>query len=140
MSTTAPSAEPEGSDDAAGPEPPAHLKARRGVALVIGSVAITVIGAVLFATKSPPHTDLVSLQWAGSAKAARQLAAARLDDYRTAVRWDFALIAAYTIGLVLACYLGIRVFCTTAPSRWSIYGLVAAVVAGAFNVAQDVLL
>jgi hypothetical protein len=152
MNIPAQSAESEDPRDVASPKPeepegPPKLNWLLGVALVILSVGFVVVGAVEYAKRTPRLVDLVSLQWSGSAKAALQVVMAdskdlqtAVNDFQTAVRWDFALIAAYTIGLVLACYLGLRVFCTTAPSRWSIYGLVAAVVAGAFNAGQDVLL
>jgi hypothetical protein len=52
----------------------------------------------------------------------------------------FLLIPAYTAGLVLACVLGRKIFCTTAPSRWSDYGIVAAGFAAVLNIAQDILL
>jgi hypothetical protein len=111
-----------------------------GIAFVVGSIAAIVIGIAVFDAMNRPHTDLVSLQWAGSAVAAQGVVGSRVGDFRTGLYWDFFLTMAYTVGLFLACHLGRRLFCTTAPSRWSLYGLVFAVLAGAFNVCQDILL
>jgi hypothetical protein len=88
----------------------------------------------------PSKIDLVSLQWAGTAADAQKLIAGHAGDFRSGLHWDIFLLIAYAAGLVLACVLGRRVFCTTAPSRWSVYGIVATLLAAGFNLAQDILL
>ena len=61
--------------------------------------------------------------------------------FRTALDWDLrALIPGYLAGLLLACYLGYRVFWTGRSRAWAGRGMAAAALAGACNVAQDLLL
>ena len=116
------------------------LSMASGLTFVVLSLAALIAGIVVFAIMKPAHTDLVALQWAGSATGARAVIEGRIEDFRRGLYWDFFLIASYTVGLVLACLLGRRIFCTTAPSRWSRFGLVATALAAALNLAQDILL
>jgi hypothetical protein len=97
-------------------------------------------GIVVFAIVVPSHTDLVSLQWAGSSGVARALIGPNSGDYRVGVYWDFLLIATYTAGLVVACWLGRRVFWTANLYAWAMLGYVAVILAAACNIAQDILL
>jgi hypothetical protein len=111
-----------------------------GIALVLLSFVAFVLGAVVFAAMDPAHTNLVSLQWAGSASAAREVVGGRTSDFRSGLSWDFLLIATYTVSLVVACCLGRLIFCTSAPWRWCLFGLVATILAATLNIAQDILL
>ena len=51
-----------------------------------------------------------------------------------------ALIPGYLLSLLLACYLGRRVFWTPRSREWAFLAMAAAVLAGACNIAQDLLL
>ena len=87
-----------------------------GITLIAVSVAAIVAGIAVFAALNPPHTDLVSLQWAGSANDARKVVGDRVGDFLDGPpHWDFFLTVAYTVGLVVACQLGRRVFCNYRP-------------------------
>jgi hypothetical protein len=112
---------------------------RWGIASVVISVALIVAGIVLFAVLLPEHTDLVSLQWAGSDTAVRHLVGSHVDAYRSGVWRDFFLFVTYA-GMLLACWLGSRVFWTLTTYRlaWAGFGATAAVVA--FSAVQDALL
>jgi hypothetical protein len=109
------------------------------VVLAVGFVAA---GLALYAAHQPPGVDLVKLQWWAGSKAAAMDEILRRSPagYRTALYWDFALIAGYSIGLLLACRLGQRVFWTGRCRAFAAVGLSAAAVAGVCNIAQDLLL
>jgi hypothetical protein len=112
-----------------------------GAILLLSSVAVLVGGIVAFGIAVPRHTNLVSLQWAGSWSSAQKLVGSHVGRFRSALWWDiFLLIPTYTVGLLLGCVLGRKVFCTTTASQWSFYGIVAAGLAAALNLAQDILL
>ncbi|HUO49563.1 MAG TPA: hypothetical protein VMU09_12080, partial [Acidimicrobiales bacterium] len=87
----------------------------------------------------PAHTDLVSLQWAGSDTAARHLVGSQVDAYRNGVWRDFLLFVTYA-GMLLACFLGSKVFWTLPTYRlaWGGFGATVAVVL--LSAGQDVLL
>jgi hypothetical protein len=86
------------------------------------------------------RVDVVDLQWAGSATAAKMLVLQQAGPYRTAIRWDFALIAAYTVALVFAGHLGRHVFWTRRMKGAARVAIVAAIAAAACNLAQDWIL
>jgi hypothetical protein len=115
---------------------------RRALLLAVVAVAFIAAGISIYATQQPPGVDLVKLQWwAGStANAMGEVRKQPSSGYRTALYWDFALIAGYTAGLLLACGPGLRVFWTDRFRAWAKVGLYATVAAGACNLAQDVLL
>ena len=118
---------------------PTSLSIRWGIADLVVSVALIALGVVLFALLLPAHTNLVSLQWSGSATSVSRLVGEQVEHYRTGVYLDFVLLITYT-GLLLACWLGHRVFWspTTYRLAWAGFGATAA--AAALEVAQDVLL
>ncbi len=111
-----------------------------GIVCLVAAVGLVVGGALVFALDAPQHIDLVSLQWAGSAKAASELVGARTGAYRTGLYWDFPFIVGFTGGLLLACYLGRKVFWTAGLLRWALVGYFAAGLAGLANLVQDALL
>ena len=111
-----------------------------GVFCLVGSVGLVVVGVLLFDLNAPKHIDLVSLQWSGSASSVVRLVHVRLGPYRTGLYWDFPLIVGYTAGLLLASYVGRRVFWTAGLLRWALVGYFAAGLAGLANVVQDALL
>ncbi len=111
-----------------------------GIACLVASLSLAIGGILAFALGAPSHIDLVSLQWAGSAVTAGHVVGDRSGAFRTGLYWDFALIVGYTGGLLLACYLGRRVFWTTGLLRWALVGYWAAGLAALANVIQDGLL
>jgi hypothetical protein len=115
---------------------------RTALLLVILAVAFLVAGISIYATQQPAGIDLVKLQWwaGATAKAMGEIRQRPSSGYRTALYWDSALITGYTIGLLLACWLGLRVFWTRRFRAWAKVGLYAAAVAGVCNIAQDLLL
>ena len=109
--------------------------------LVLFSVALLVLGAVLFHLHAP-RVALVSLQWAGSdVKANMIVHRGAYGRYREALSWDVvALIPGYGLGLFAACLLGWRVFWTPQMQRIAVVGACSAVAAALCNLAQDGLL
>ena len=112
---------------------------RLGAGLLFLSVALVAAGIALY-NAFAPSADVVHLQWAGSAAAANKIVDSHDGQYRLAVYWDFALIAGYTGGLITAGYLGRRVFWTRRMRAATTVAIWAAIVAGACNIAQDVVL
>ncbi len=112
---------------------------RWGVACLVASLGLVGAGILAFALGAPTHY-LVPLQWAGSAKNAGDVVGHRAGAFRTGIYWDFPLIAGYTGGLLLACYLGRRVFWTAGLLRWALVGYWAAGLAALSNLIQDGLL
>jgi len=112
------------------------------VVLVILSVAFLAAGIWVFTAHQLPGTDLVRLQW-GAGLTGKGLDGIRQHavQFRGALDWDLrALIPGYGLGLLLACYLGWRVFWTSHARTWAAWGMVAALLAAACNIAQDLLL
>ncbi len=116
------------------------LSVASGWGLVALSIALIGAGIAVFAICVPKGIDLVRLQWAGSAAVARNLVGERVSAYRNGLWSDVALIVGLPVGLVVACFLGRRVFWTSGPLRWALVGYAAAAIAGATNLVQDVLL
>lgn len=82
------------------------------VALVVLAVGFIVAGIWVYVVHQAPDVDLVRLQWAADLPG-KALAGIRQHSvqFRDAVDWDMrALIPGYWAGLLLACYLGWRVF------------------------------
>jgi len=119
---------------------PRAFPMRWGIACLVASVGLVVGGFLAFALGAPRHIDLVSLQWAGSATTASGVVGDRAGAFRTGLYWDFPLIVGFTGGLLLACYLGRKVFWTAGLLRWALIGYFAAGLAGLTNVMQDALL
>jgi len=114
-------------------------KAAAGVVL---AVAFLVAGIWVYAAFQPSKINPVTLQWSASL-ASEALGGLRPDSarFRTALDWDLrALAPGYLAGLLLACYLGYRVFWTDRSRAWAGRGMAAAALAAACNVAQDLLL
>jgi hypothetical protein len=131
-----------GNSDRKRPDGRRPLKRWAATVAVVLAVAFLVAGIWVFVIYKPPGVDVVRLQWAAVLKD-KELAGIRQHSaqFRSAVDWDMrALIPGYWVGLVLACYLGWRVFWTSRPRGWAGLGMAAAVLAAAFNLAQDLLL
>src|SRR5690348_10898388 len=130
-----------GSDTEPGtlPEPKPPFDKRRAWAYSLVSVVLLVL-SVTKLEHLASRVDVVDLQWAGSATAAKMLVLQQAGPYRTAIRWDFALIAAYTVALVIAGHLGRHVFWTRRMTGAARVAIVAAVAAAACNLAQDGIL
>jgi hypothetical protein len=112
-----------------------------GWAGLAAAVGLTLVGVVLYLVFAPQHINLVRLQWAGASAAAVTAVGGRADGFRAALSWDLrALIPGYTLGLLVACYLGLRVFWTKRMHSAAKVGIGVSVAAGALNAAQDVLL
>ena len=115
---------------------------QRAAAGVVLAVAFLVAGIWVYAAHQPSKINPVTLQWSASLTP-KALGGLRRDfaGFRTALDWDLrALIPGYLAGLLLACYLGYRVFWTRRSHAWAVRGMAAAALAGACNVAQDLLL
>jgi len=120
-------------------KPYPRQKAAAGVVL---AVAFLVTGIWVYAAHQPAKINPVTLQWSASLTP-NALAGLRPDSarFRTALDWDiWALIPGYLAGLLLACYMGYRVFWTRRSHAWAVRGMAAAALAGACNIAQDLLL
>jgi len=114
----------------------------RAVAGLVLTVVFLVAGIWVYAAHQPSKINPVTLQWSASltSKALDRLVPDSAG-FRTALDWDLqALIPGYMVGLLSACYLGYRVFWTGRSRAWAGRGMTAAVLAGACNVAQDLLL
>ena len=111
-----------------------------GIACLVLSLVFVAGGITAFALGVPNHVYPITLQWAGSASAANGVVDHLAGAYRTGIYWDFALIVGYTGGILLACFLGRKVFWTKGLLRWALVGYFAVVVAALANVLQDVLL
>jgi hypothetical protein len=119
---------------------PRRFNMRWGVACLVASVGLIVGGLLAFNLAAPDHIDLIRLQWTRSGSEAQTFVRGDSGAYRTGIYWDFVLIAGYTGGLLLACYLGLRVFWTAGLLRWALVGAFAVVVAALANILQDALL
>src|SRR5438477_9629091 len=120
-------------------EPPRPASIAEARATLIGSLVLLAAGIALYAIFAP-SVDAVALQVAGTARRANEVIGGRAPAFRSALGWDFVLIAGYTASLVWICQLGRRVFWTRPLSWAAVAGGGLAVGAGVFNVAQDVLL
>jgi hypothetical protein len=124
------------------PKSPRAPKRAAAIVVVVLAVAFLVAGIWIYVVHQPPGVDLVRLQWAAgltdkALTGIRQHAA----QFRSALDWDMgALVPGYFVGLLLACYLGWRVFWTSRFRAWAVPGMAAAVLAVACNLAQDLLL
>jgi len=110
----------------------------RGIGLLILSLAFLAAGLTIYGVLAP-NTDLVHLQWAGSAATAAAVVRQAVGQYRVALYYDLAaLIPGYTFGLFVACWwLGRRVFWAHPMKTAAAVGAWAAVAAGLCNAAQD---
>jgi hypothetical protein len=120
-------------------EPPRPASLAEARATLIGSLVLLAAGVALYAIFAP-SVDAVALQVAGTARRANEVIGGRAHAFRSALGWDFVLIAGYTASLAWICQLGGRVFWTRPLSAAAVAGGGLAVAAGAFNVVQDVLL
>ena len=92
-------------------EPPRPAGIAEARATLIGSLVLLAAGVALYAIFAP-SVDAVALQVAGTARRANQVIGGRAPAFRSALGWDFVLIAGYTASLVWICQLGRRVFWT----------------------------
>jgi hypothetical protein len=112
------------------------------VVLLVLAVASLVAGILVYAPHQASGIDLVRLQWSASLTD-KALGGIRLHSaqFRSALDWDMlALVPGYVVGLLLAGYLGRRVFWVPRSREWALLGMVAAVLAGACNIAHDLIL
>jgi len=112
----------------------------QGVLCLVASLVLVVGGIVASAVETPDTVNLVSLEWSRSTAGAVHMVGTRAAEFRTGLYWDLVLAGASTIGILLACYLGRRVFWTVGLLRWAWTGYLAALLAGLSTVVQDVLL
>ncbi len=115
---------------------------RTAIVVVVLAVALVGAGILVYAALLPSGTNPVKLQWS-TVLTGQAIGGIRQHSamFRTALDWDLeALIPGYVIGLLLACGLGRRVFWTPRSRTWATLGVVAAGVAGACNIVQDLLL
>jgi hypothetical protein len=129
-------------DDKGAAGKPDPLKRTTALVLVVLAVAFVAAGIAVYAVQQPRGIDPVQLQWwaGATAKVTNAIRHQPAALFRTALYWDFALTAGYTIGLVLACLLGRRVFWTRPARTWATWGLYATATAAVCNLAQDLLL
>jgi putative NADH-flavin reductase len=118
----------------------ARLSKRVACACLIGAVALIAAAVSLYLAFVPHDIDLVRLQWAGSSTAAMAVMHGHREGFRTGLWWDLWALIPGTAGLLLACYLGRRVFWTKRARFWARAGLAASAAVGALNAVQDWLL
>ncbi|MFD0349960.1 hypothetical protein ACFQ0M_35900 [Kitasatospora aburaviensis] len=110
-----------------------------GVVLGLAVLVPAALGALLYARWAPAVRD-VALQLAGTRAAAAAVVDGRVSQYRAALAADGWLIAGYTLALVAAGLLGRYVL---GRAHWRLTALAAGgagLLAGACDVAEDVLL
>ncbi|MCG6495925.1 hypothetical protein [Kitasatospora sp. A2-31] len=110
-----------------------------GVLLGLSVLAPAALGALLYARLAPAVRD-VPLQLAGTRAAAAAVVAGRVPEYRAALTADGWLVAGYTLTLLAAGLLGRYVL---GREHWRLAALAAGgagLLAGACDVAEDVLL
>ncbi|MFI6444000.1 hypothetical protein [Kitasatospora sp. NPDC050543] len=124
---------------AADPRTEPRVPAWLGALLVPAALVPLTVGAVVFARLAPAVDD-VGLQLAGSRAAAQQVVGTAAGDFRAALHADYFLLAGYTLTLAAGGLLGAYVFTQHRKRRvaWAAAG--AAVLAGACDVVENVLL
>jgi lysophospholipase-like protein len=114
----------------------------RAAFLILLSIAFLAVGLALYVVHAT-KVNAVALQWAGSAKAATKLvhSAAARQRYREALDWDiWAFIPGYGAAVIVACFLGRKVFWRRPSQAAALVGVVGAATAAACNWGQDALL
>ena len=113
----------------------------RTAALVMVVVAPVLLGLGLYAYQRwAPGVRMLELEVAGSAKKAANLAGGHKHDFIRALQIDFILIAAYLGALLIACYLGIRVFWQRSARAAARVAFGAAIAGAACDLAENGLL
>ncbi|MFI1970576.1 hypothetical protein [Streptomyces cinnamoneus] len=116
------------------------MPAWQGAVLAVATVVPFAVGTLWFCLHAPSVAD-VDLQLAGGADEARRVVGARAGDFRQSLRADYVFLAGYTLSLVSAFVLSRR---TIARHRGlkdvTVLGVWAAAVAGACDVAENLLL
>lgn len=112
------------------------------IVMIIVAVASVAAGISVYAPHQSSGIDPARLQWAASlTDNALGGMRSHAAQFRSALDWDMgALIPGYVVGLLVACYLGRRVFWTSRSRSWALLGIVTAALAGLCNVAHDLLL
>lgn len=118
-----------------------HIKRWKALLLIFLAAGLAGAGVALFVIHAT-GTNLLGLQWAGSAaNAARLVPAAAYGRYRQALYWDvWACTPGYGLGLITGCWAGARVFWRRRSKTIAYVGAAAAAVAMLSNWAQDALL
>jgi hypothetical protein len=117
-----------------------RLRKSLGYIFLIGAVVLIGAGVALYRARVPHGISLTQLQWASSSQGARKAVHGRIDAARTGLWWDLWALILFSLGLLLACYLGLRVNWTRGWQRWTAAGMTAAFAAGVFGAVQDWLL
>ena len=119
--------------------PPKRLVA---IVLVGLAVASLVTGIWVYAVHQPPGIDPVKLQWAANlTDKALDGIRPRSPQFRGTLDWDMrALIPGYGVGLLLACYLGWRVYLDVPVPVMGCPGNERDGAGGTGNLAQDLFL
>jgi hypothetical protein len=112
-----------------------------GTVLLAVAIALVAAGIICYRLLAPRGADLVTLQWAGSAPGAFRKVADHQASYRLAALRDLEIaVPGYPLGLLVACYLGWRVFWTRRLGAAAVAGMAAAVSAGLLGGVADWLI
>ena len=111
-----------------------------GWIFLIGAVVLLCAGVGLYAACVFHADSFQRLQWVSSSRAAFSAAPRRSAAVRNGLWWDIRALIAYTLGLMLACYLGRLVFWAKRLQRVAVIGMAVAFVAGVLGAVQDWLL
>lgn len=117
-----------------------RLRKPLGWTFLIGALALLGVGVGLYAAYVFHASSLQRLQWVSSSGDAIKAVHRRDDAVRVGLWWDIRALIAYTLGLVLACYLGRVVFWAKRLQRVAATGMAVAFGAGILGVTQDWLL
>ena len=117
-----------------------RLRKPLGWTFLIGAVVLLCAGVGLYAAHVFHASSLMRLQWVSSSRDAMKAVHRRDAAVRTGLWWDIRALIAYTLGLMLACYLGRLVFWTKRLQRVAVTGMAVAFGAGVLGVTQDWLL
>lgn len=109
--------------------------------LLLGLVSLVPgIAAGLWFSLRAPHVNDVGLQFAGSGAAARKVLGGNTADFQAALYADYALIAGYSVTLLLVLLLGRYVFSGRKGRRIRRWAMAMTVLGAACDVTENVLL
>jgi hypothetical protein len=113
---------------------------KRGAMLAVIATLMAIAGGIGWYAMQGPNVPITELELAGTAERAQQGMGDSKADFITAVHADWVLIFGYLVALVVATWLGRRVFWTP-KARWvATVALIASAVAVGADVIENVLL
>lgn len=116
-----------------------HPSERSGATALIAAWLLFIAGVAGY-WAAAPRVDLVGLQLAATASAAREIVGDEVDDYSRAIAVEWWLIAAYGLALLLANHVGRSVFVADRCRRFATVGVGATLLAVTADVCENMLL